>query len=1319
MNLRRLPILAAGLLVSMSALAGAAEVRFARHHTDHMVLQRDKPVTIRGFADEAAKVTVTFAGQTKATQADGHGAWSVTLDPMPANSQGGELVAASAGSKAKLGDVVVGDVLLFARQTTIDVSLGRDAAGRRAAADLPSVRILTIRTLPAEVPQQDLAEQAVTGWTALDKKAALGMNATAFYAARGIAKDVGVPMGIIDLNLGHHFPIAWLSREALLQTTEVFGAKATHVQTTMDNMAKALAQFEDEAARKKADAARGYPASHPREDGRYPAAGYNAVLHPMRGLALKGLVLQLGNDYPYVLYEDLVRRGNNTRRAHLGQAYKDTYSMRKWCLYVEPLTTPRIPRQWRRVFGDDALPVGWIAPPGSDLVTLGRHHYEMRELQRRVAEKESGVDLILPGTEHIPFSAQPADEALLGARCLAWLRGAVYRKSGVVPTGPVFDRLEANYSAAQVFFKPGTAQGLKAAPGALDHFEVAGVDLNYAPAKARIDGQTIRLQSDTVSRIAHVRYNWTLKPDQGLTSASGLPAFPFNTDGHAYPRTINTLGEEVLPVEFATPIPQWKSRGAVIVKGSLNKSLKAGNYLGPTGLRVSPFGPNLYVNSAYLGSPADGKILPGDYIYAVNGELFGDEMFKQVAAAITEAETEEGQGRISFDVMRDGEKMTVELKLEVLGAFSPTSPYDCAKTDRIVANAEAFLAEYGGVVPGHPVFSNADAMFLLAAGSPEYQGLVRRHVYNRMAKRDISKPIRPDGREVQGGGWDLSADILLVAEYYLATGDRNVLPHLKYWCDSLTAVQIRPLEEKGPWPQVQPGQTGGWRHNFYGGATYGTMPAIQVPATLGYHLAKEAGVAYDWVGYERAVNWFLHNGAKVAQVGYGYHAKPVTAGNTIDPDDLAAGMLNPGNGGVGGAALVFGLRGNGPVARTCSFVATHCYNNTAYAHGGHFWVNFYNPLGAKVHSKKAFQFFMKHNRWYQELHRMHNHSRQQDRVFGAGQFLAYTAPRERLRILGAHESVFAPDPPQALRDALAAYHNRDYAACEEAAAALIAKGDTHGLDLQKAEQLRDAAALILKSIAHDLAKVKRLIADHKPYEASLDLAQLKAVAPVGNTQLAAMEKQLSDPALQQAMAQDKGRYSAHIKSLALQYPTITEKDGGAPWQSLVSRADLKQQPEDAKATVWRMKVLESLAAAPEGWTENDFDDSAWVQTTMPISWHTNHTAVFRAPFQIADKRAVKALRLHQWAFRQEDVQVFINGELVAKITPSGSGGQEITVPLNDHALQLLQTGRNTLAATYKNTWRWGRYFRNEETARNNSVYNSGVHLTLEMTEQAE
>ena len=42
------------------------------------------------------------------------------------------------------------------------------------------------------------------------------------------------------------------------------------------------------------------------------------------------------------------------------------------------------------------------------------------------------------------------------------------------------------------------------------------------------------------------------------------------------------------------------------------------------------------------------------------------------------------------------------------------------------------------------------------------------------------------GKSTQGGPWGLSADSLLMTEYYLATGDTGVLPYMKYCCDGLT-----------------------------------------------------------------------------------------------------------------------------------------------------------------------------------------------------------------------------------------------------------------------------------------------------------------------------------------------------------------------------------------------------------------------------------------------------------------------------------------------------------------------------------------------------
>lgn len=89
-----------------------AEVRLARVFSDHMVLQREKPVRIWGWAGKGDTVTVEFAGQKKSAKADDEGKWMVTLDPMPASAEPGIMTASGATEDQKLevADVLVGEV---------------------------------------------------------------------------------------------------------------------------------------------------------------------------------------------------------------------------------------------------------------------------------------------------------------------------------------------------------------------------------------------------------------------------------------------------------------------------------------------------------------------------------------------------------------------------------------------------------------------------------------------------------------------------------------------------------------------------------------------------------------------------------------------------------------------------------------------------------------------------------------------------------------------------------------------------------------------------------------------------------------------------------------------------------------------------------------------------------------------------------------------------------------------------------------------------------------------------------------------------------
>lgn len=1299
------------LVAFTSHNASAAELRLSRLFSDNMVLQRDQPVTIRGFADAGAKVDVTFADVTKTATADEKGQWSVVLDPMPASATGKQLVCKQTtgdGGTVTLKNVLIGDVFLFARQTSIDVSLARTETGRELAAKLevdPTYRVMRIQTIPSVKPLADLAPQATDGWSVVDQAAALPMSAVAFHFGRAFADGEDVPIGVIDLNMGSSFTIAWISREAIAQNDEFYGEK-TRITGYGKLMDEQLERYEAQGDGPKPEKARDWVDSDPSVDPMFPAVGYNAVLHPMRGIALKAILLQLGNDYPYMTYESMRQAGKLFDREALDTAWWLNYIHRKRGYRAALEVIPRVPALWRAYFGNKQLPMGLIMVPASDNPTYAIHNRETRELQRQTAMANDGVGLILPTMDHIPFSGQPANEVTLSKRCLAWVLADVYQRAGVYGSGPLFDRVEVDYNKAQVFFKEGTAKGLTADAGALDQFEAAGVDKVFSPAKAVIDGQTIRLTSDTVSRIAYVRYNYKTRPDLGLTNNAMLPAIPFRTGEHKFidvPRN----AERNLPLEYTAPASEWEGGEIAIVSGGGASYSSGAGWLGATGIMVRPFGPNMRVVQVLPGAPSAGKVQVGDLIYKVNGDLLEDNHLQHMGRVLTEAETEAGQGKIAFALRRGNDLLDVDIQIEVLGTYSATSPYDCPKADRIVANAEAYLAQRGGLATGYAGggWLYSDSLFLLGAGTPEHQGLVRRFVYKMLSNVDLDSDKLPPGN-----AWHRGHAALLLGEYYLATGDRNVLPYLKKYCDALAATQCRP----GTFSEMPPRAVGGWRHNYPGGQWYGMIPQIGLPAMIGMRLAKESGVNVNEEAYQRGKHMFEDHQAEMGHVTYAAVMPKYLAPDPIDPEALANGKLYSGNGNRAMSAIFFGLEGDTRIAHLNSMYCTYAFNNTHEGHGSNFFNAMWTPLGAKYHSEKAFINFMREHYWYRDLKRMYNHitmtSKNQP---GAGHDLALVAPRERLRMLGAGPSVFAVDAPDSLKPALEAYCARDYAKAQTLAAELTTSGDLSADERTMAGQLQRAATELQQSIAADLAKLAMLIEEDKFYEASLDVPQLTGVMPSGDPTLVSIVKAI-DSADAKVVNTDKRRYEAEQKALAFSTrDAVQTKDSPEDWTPLTALVLRSRHlntvrgmvKDDAEATVWRAKVFEAVSQAPQNWTQPGFDDSQWEQTTLPISWHLNHALLARTTFEIKDKSKIESLRVSCHPFRQLNIVVYINGQAVAKFNECENNGGWVHGVLPTAALKHLANGTNTIAFSTTNDWRW---------SSRGGVRNGGFGLKIDM-----
>lgn len=1287
------------VLIALTNSLFAMDLGLPRYFSDHMVLQREKPVKVRGWASPGAEVKVTFSGQEKSIKADDKGLWEVTLESMPANAQSAELTVKSGNDSVVFKDVVVGDVILFARQTSIDIALGRDETGKKAAESYtsnPKYRSIIINTVPAAKPQKDLDEKATNGWQEVDKNSALKMSAAAFYLGKDLSSESEVPVGMIDVNMGRYFPMAWLSKETLLVPVPGSGGVVGRVGR-MEAMYEAFTTGKPYGKGRKAKEIKNNPLLEPL----YPAAGYNAVVFPLKGISLKGIIMQLGNDYPYIFYKDLQADGKNTDRVALNQAYVKTYDLRKEGFRMEPAMINRIPMDWRTVLGDENLPIAFVTPPSSELWTYAIHNCEMREIQRLLSEDQKGIDLILPGMDSVPFSGQPQDEKLIAERSKYWVLGKLQKKNDTPATGPVFDRFEAKENKATIYFKSGTATGLKAAAGALDYFEVANVDSVYKPAKAEIDGETIKLSCDDISRIFYIRYNYNERPDESLTNAAGLPAIPFRTEkaGH---RWLVRNKEDDLPIEYSTPANTWKSGAVTLVNGQLKRIgyPHFSGWLGPIGIKTGPFGPNMGVQEVMSGSPAYGKIFKGDVIYSANGKLLGDDEEMTMASAITESEAKDG--KMVLGVHREGKNLNIELQLKPMGRYSATSPWDCLKTEKIVDNLESNLAQRGAPAG----FLHGDAIFLLAAGSPEYQWLVRKTAMGTKASA--------------GNNWALGYSTQYLSEYYLATGDKSVLPTIQKQCDLIRDMQIREDSRRN----------GGWYGRGVKPRGYPAMVHAGISAMLGLALARETGVNVDEETWKRGLAYLERKGTPMGQSIYGDAFRD--APKLIDPEKLLAGKLSTENGKLAEAAVFYDIIGDKRSAYINSNISTHAWYSTYGGHGGHYWDQYWTPLGAAVHSKDAYTYFMKNHRWFRECNRMFDGrliTGSKKNIASTG--LALVVPNRRLRILGAPKSPFSPGAPEALKPALDAYYAHDYQKAESLANGLIKEKKVTKNEIPTAEKLAKEAKLMQESISSDLKSIQSLVKEGQLYKAGLILKYLTPILPEGDKRLATAQEQIKNG---KARENDKDLYVAALKgagsgaedkkapkdSTALAKMEAEKKAAAeaaarnaGTWECLTpkefipkrknSKPQLEEKPVD-QASKWRFKVFESRKNAPKGWMNPGFDDSSWTQTTLPISWPLNHTTLFRTTFTVKDTKAYDLLKFKSWLFRQQNVEIYLNGTLIGRVNNLEKKTGTIEEVFKKSALELLKDGENTLAVATRQNWRWGML--------SMRVYNNGFDFML-------
>jgi sialate O-acetylesterase len=455
------------LFISVAAFAPAA-VKLPAVIGSNMVLQRDQPLPIWGWADKGEEVTVTIAGQEVSAKAGDDGRWKVTLAKLDVGQPLEMTVKGSSGSTITLKNILVGEVWLGSGQSNMELPVVacKDAQQEIAAAKYPRIRLFNVARLQSPQPVADTKGE----WKPCSPETVGGFSAAAYYFGRQLHKDLNVPIGLIASSWGGSPAEAWTRRGALEANPKL-----------------------------KPMAAGG-------------STLYNGMIAPIVPYGIRGAIwyqgeANVGGAYTYrTLFPAMIANW----RADWGQG-----DFPFGFVQIAP-------------FGySDA----WNASPAAcaelweaQRMTL----YASPNTGMAVTVDLTAGDMIHPKNGNFD-GIHPKNKQDVGRRLALWALAKVYGRD-VVYSGPITKSMIVEGNKIRLRFDH-VGAGLVSRDGKpLIDFTIAGEDKKFVPAAATIDGDTVVVHSDQVATPVAVRYAWYDTATPNLSNKDGLPASPFRTD---------------------------------------------------------------------------------------------------------------------------------------------------------------------------------------------------------------------------------------------------------------------------------------------------------------------------------------------------------------------------------------------------------------------------------------------------------------------------------------------------------------------------------------------------------------------------------------------------------------------------------------------------------------------------------------------------------------------------------------------------------------------------------------------------------------------
>jgi sialate O-acetylesterase len=514
----------------------------------NMVLQRDKPVNLWGWAAPGEQVSVTVAGNSGTATTGKDRLWKVTLPAMMANSEPISVTVKGKDKTLSLDNVLVGDVWILGGQSNMEFPLSKVENGNMeiVSANFPKIRILTIPAAAGPAAPKGFARLHEWSdwsnqhfrkgdWDICSPETVKDLSAIGYAFARRLHMASGVPIGVVDVSRGGTTVETW-TPDAVIRKIDTEPVKslladwdqkvaAWDPKKDLEDQIQRHKQWVEKMTKdgKPIPADRKEPTElrpGPALDANRPGNCYAGMIGPIEGLAVKGAIFHQGF--------------NNCFNGEEGtKMYRDVF--------------PKMITAWRAAFNDPELPFGILSLCTADQKqSLENYSAMMADVGAmiREAQYQTFLEFHQAGDKHIGYTStydlrrrwyHPQLKLPAGERIARWALATEYgfakQLAWLPPKVEEMKVVDGSIQLTMDVAVNGVDDG-----GPIEGFAIAGEDRQFHPAKAEhlITGKdqknqkVLVLTSPMVPAPLHYRYAWARNP-MGNLQVLGNTDIPFAT----------------------------------------------------------------------------------------------------------------------------------------------------------------------------------------------------------------------------------------------------------------------------------------------------------------------------------------------------------------------------------------------------------------------------------------------------------------------------------------------------------------------------------------------------------------------------------------------------------------------------------------------------------------------------------------------------------------------------------------------------------------------------------------------------------------------